>query len=110
MSAPVAVWFTIAEDWVALCDDSCRRPIHLTSDNWGDAYEAAVGHAAVHHPRRVVVLRETDAPDPLNAATACYLDAAANVLQADAGRQIREHPYLTWIADQIERQSARWAA
>ena len=90
----------------------CREHYERTwCETWEDAYELAAGHVAMHHPGRIIYLREKDSPEPLNWFGAVFLDVAANMMDASArGRSIREPRFLTWIADEIEYQSEGWPA
>ena len=56
MSAAVKIWQTFCgpygSDWMVECDGTCPRPLHLGTGDWADAFDAGVGHALLHHPRR----------------------------------------------------------
>lgn len=50
MTAPISVRRELG-DWMATCDETCASPLSLATAGWGDAYETALGHACLHHPR-----------------------------------------------------------
>ena len=55
---------------------------------------------------RLVVLDPEASPEPLNDLfAATFLDSAAEIVEKKVKRQVREVPFLRWLADQISEQS-----
>lgn len=96
-------------DWTMTCP---RHRERVYCETWADAYEVAAGHAVMHHPGRVVYLRESRVPGgwSLGFATAVFLDVGAEFMRVGQGaRKLHDADFLSWIADEIDGQSEAWA-